>query len=392
MQRLHDACAIGIVRRGQREPRRQHARGIESRVDALQRERAANEEPRADEQQQRDRQLRDDEASAETVADAAHACAASTGLDHRLDVDARRPKRRRDAKEHRAHERDHQREEQHIRIERRLLEPGYARGSGSHQRPDPPGREADADDGRDEGEDDAFGQELPGDPRPARAEGCPHGELAGARGPACQQQVGDVAAGDEQDEADGAEKREHAPRVVADEIVERGDGREVELGRFAREGAAETLGVGAQLAERLLVGRPGLQARVDLQVVLVVHGLAFRRERDRHPQFFAVGGVGERRRHDADDVVGASVERDAASDGSGIAAEAPRPEPVAEHGDLLASGLIFLRREHAAVRRRQVEDVEVPGRDAPADQPLGVVAVGQVEARELLGGDRAERT
>ena len=109
-----------------------------------------------------------------------------------------------------------------------------------------------------------------------RAEGRADGQLAGARGTACQQQVGDVAAGDEQDEADGAEEREHAPRVVADEIVQHGDGREVELGRFAREGDAQTLGVGAQLAERLLVGRSGLQSPVDLQVVLVVHRLALR--------------------------------------------------------------------------------------------------------------------
>ena len=288
-------------------------------------------------------------------------------------------------------QRDHQREEQHRGIERRLLEPGHAGRCGGHERLDAPRREADADDGRDEREDDAFGEELPGDPRPARAEGGADGELAGARGAACQQQVGDVAAGDEEHEADRAEKREHAARVVADEIVEHGDRREVELGRLAREGAAETLGVGAQLAERLFVGRPGLQPRVDLQVVLVVHRLALGRERDRHPELFAVGGVVERRRHDADDVVGASVERDAAPDRRRIAAEPPRPEAVAEHGDLFASGLILLLREHAAVRRRQIEDAEVAGRDPAADQPLGVVAVRQVEARELLGSDGAER-
>ena len=116
----------------------------------------------------------------------------------------------------------------------------------------PQAASADADDGGDEREHDAFGEQLADDPAAAGAERCTNGELAGARGAARQQQVGDVAARDEQHEADGAEQREHPPRVVADEIVECRHG-DVKSSSAASRGKchAQSLRIRAQLAERL---------------------------------------------------------------------------------------------------------------------------------------------
>ena len=179
--------------------------------------------------------------------------------------------------------------------------------------------------------------------------------------------------------------------IVADEIVEHRRDREVQLGILPRKCHAQPRSRRAQLAERLFLGRLWLQSSIDLQVVLVVHRFALGRERDRHPEFFAIRRVVERRRHHADDVVGPFVERDLTAHDCRIATESPCPKSVAQHDDLFTPGLILLLREDAAVHGRKVEYVEVTGRDPAADHPLGIARVRQVEARELLGGNGAER-
>ena len=64
---------------------------------------------------------------------------------------------------------------------------------------------------------------------------------------------------------------------------------------------------------------------------------------------------------------------------------------MAQHDDLFTPGLILLLREDASVHGRKVEYVEVTGCDPAADHPFGIARVRQVEARELLGGNGAER-
>ena len=146
-----------------------------------------------------------------------------------------------------------------------------------------------------------------------------------------------------------------------------------------------------ELPERQFFGRPRLEPGVDLQVVLVVHRFAGGGEGDGHPQLFTVGRVVELGGHHADDVVGAAVERELASDRRAIAAEPSCPKAVAQHDDLFTPRLILLLREDAAMHGRKVEHVEVPSRDPAADHPFGIAGVRQVEARELLGGNGAER-
>ncbi len=124
--------------------------------------------------------------------------------------------------------------------------------------------------------------------------------------------------------------------------------------------------------------------------MFVVHRLALRREGDGYPQLVAVRGVVEPGGHDADDVVGPFVERDATADDTRIAAEPPHPEAMTQHDDLFSPGLIFFFREDSALRRRQVEDVEVSGRDSSANHALRVPAVSEVEAGELRCADGAE--
>ena len=89
---------------------------------------------------------------------------------------------------------------------------------------------------------------------------------------------------------------------------------EVQLSRLARERDAQPLGVGVELPQCQFFGRPRREPGVDLQVVLVVHRFAGGGEGNGHPQLFTAGRVVELGRHHADDVVGAAVERELASD------------------------------------------------------------------------------
>ena len=57
------------------------------------------------------------------------------------------------------------------------------------------------------GEQHAFRQQLPEETPPGRANGYAHGDFMGTRGPARHLQIGDVGAGDQQEESHGAEEQ-----------------------------------------------------------------------------------------------------------------------------------------------------------------------------------------
>ena len=82
--------------------------------------------------------------------------------------------------------------------------------------------EAEAEDGARAGEDQAFREQLAHDAGAACAESAAHGELLGAGGGAGQQQVGEIDAGDEQNDADrGPENDERTAQLAADVVLER---------------------------------------------------------------------------------------------------------------------------------------------------------------------------
>ena len=212
---------------------------IESGLDALKRNGAADEQARADEQHEGDGELADDQARAQPVAHAAHRGATSAFLEDRLHIGARRADRGGQAEEDGARQRDEQREPHDDRVERGLLEARHAVRRGGDERADSPGREREPRGGGDQREDEALGEELPDHPAATGAERGANRHFPGPRGPAREQQVGDVAARDEQDEADRAEQDEQALPVVADELLHQRRDREGQLRIVFREALAE---------------------------------------------------------------------------------------------------------------------------------------------------------
>ena len=81
-----------------------------------------------------------------------------------------------------------------------------------------PRRDQQARGAADQAEQQAFGQHLPQQPTPPGAERRPNRQLALPRGGARQQQVRDVGAGDQQDEAHRAEQDEQRPLDVTDDL------------------------------------------------------------------------------------------------------------------------------------------------------------------------------
>ena len=182
--------------------------------------------------------------------------------------------------------------------------------------------------------------------RTPRAEGAANRQLLLPRGRARQQQVGDVGAGDQQHETDGAEQNQQRARDIADDLLvhrhqphaepcigrilafePRGDPIHVRLRGAARDARA-------QAADDR---QPERAARLH-QLREPFRGCKWRPE-------LRFLGVGEAFRHDADHLVRHAVEHHRAPDDSGIAAKSPLPEPVREdHGELTSRRACRARR------------------------------------------------
>ena len=91
-------------------------------------------------------------------------------------------------------------------------------------------------DARDHRQHEALGEHLAGDAATPRAERRTQRQLAAPALASHQEQVGDVGAGDQQDERDGAEERDHRPSHVADDDVDEGANDDVKPRRRNRWG------------------------------------------------------------------------------------------------------------------------------------------------------------
>ena len=105
-------------------------------------------------------------------------------------------------------------------------------------------------------EQQALNEQLPNQAQPAAAERGAHGKLALPRRRAHEQQVGDVRAGDQHHEADGAHQRQnHRPDVGDEILVHRLEPQEEAGGLLDRKLLAQTRGDRVNFLLRLLDGR-----------------------------------------------------------------------------------------------------------------------------------------
>ena len=208
--------AVGDDRFRDRDAQREDPfRAHEARVDVAHRLEGADHQPRRDEQDDGERDLGDDQTVARAVTLASGARETPTFLERRREVRRHEFHDRQQAEEEPRQQRNGEREQQDEWIDPDLAGAGQAVRRVGDERPDAGICQAEADDPAREGKGEAFRQQLPGDPARARAERGVDRQFLLPRLGAHQEQIRDVGAGDQQDQADRAEEHpEHASNVA----------------------------------------------------------------------------------------------------------------------------------------------------------------------------------
>ena len=196
-------------------------------------------------------------------------------------------------------------------------------------------------------------------------------------GGARKQKIGDIGAGDEQHQADGAEQDHEGIAYVADDAV----AERLNLEPHAWTGllwviAMVLSGGNPQLRVGLFQRDAGPEKAGDVEEV--VHVVADRRKLERQPDI-RFGIADETLSDDADDRVRLIAQEERLSDDVAITGKPVLPQAVAEHHHLAAVGRIFLRGEGSPQDDRSPEETEIALGNVNAIDLLGVIA-GEIEA------------
>ena len=176
-----------------------------------------------------------------------------------------------------------------------------------------------------ERDDQALGEQLPDDGAAGGAHRGPHGQLALARAAARQQQVGDVGAGDQQQEPDGSQQQPQ-PLLgrVADEVVAEGLDTDGPPGFGRRALALDRRAEGHHARVRLGDGDAVFQPAHHVEPVVPAFQL-LGREGQRQPQLVLLVIGGTFAQH-ADDGVRLAVEPHRAPKDAAVAGKAVLPD------------------------------------------------------------------
>ena len=241
--------------------------------------------------------------------------------------------------------------------------------------------------------------------------------MGAARGSASEEQVGDVGAGDEENEAaDGEEDVEGVGVVLfhGGDADAGGDNTDVLFGEIGLDAGHPVGGHAAVIHEPLteerghartggVDGGAGAQTADDAEPCLeaVDHGVGSEEDGlliDGDPEVGGIAAEGfseEAGRSDADDGDGVVADDEGGTDDAGVGAVLLLPGAVAEHGDGRGVGLIVRGRDGAAGECAEAEGGEVIAADHFFAEGLGN-AVGLAAAHAegisagLEGGERGE--
>ena len=245
-----------------------------------------------------------------------------------------------------------------------------------------------------EGEQQAFGEELPDEAALRGAQRAPDGDLSFARHSTGEKQAGHVGATDEEEEPDGDgedPQRPLRPAVdVREQLLPEGDDpvgpAAADLRVFLLEPARERL----QLGIGILQSHAGLQARDELVPGRGAVGERERLETDLHrdPDFGRIRDVEPRGQH-ADDGVRPALQVQGTTDHVAGAAEVAMPQLVADERDGGSAGAVLVIGEEPAERGPDPQRTQIRRGDGGAVQPLGLDPAGQVEL--ALGSEPGAR-
>ena len=353
LKQQRSRLGLRVFSQRQRQSHRQHARAVDPEIHAVQRQEAPHHEAGAGQQHHRQRDLDHDQRAgpAPGARTAGAAAPAAAVFHHLVEIALRHVQRRGETEQHTGREADRAEEDEDDRIHRerhpvRLADVGGdlrvepldaempARGR-ARLRSRPAGRSPPAAAGR-----CASASRRARRARRSRATGWWRGRA----------EIGDVGAGDQQHEADGAHQREeNEPELRASGALVEGDevwlvvlvGVRVVVGEARRS----RLDLRRGLRQGDAVGEPADRlevARVALRLAQLGGNL-----RDRHPQIVVEGELHVGRHH-ANHRRGEAVDADGARQDPGIAVVAVLPEAVAQDDRGRRADLIVFRPEIAA--------------------------------------------
>jgi hypothetical protein len=230
---------------------------------------------------------------------------------------------------------------------------------------------------------------LPHQPPAAGAERGAERQLPPPRGRARELQVGDVGAGDEQDQRDEAQQDEQRLTGIPHEILAERDHRCAHAGVGSRELGRERPRDGGKVRVGLRAGHAGLeQTHGPEGGIVACEPVGVGCGRHRKPDLRRAERIRVVRRGHADHDVRAAVQHDRAADGPWIAAEAGLPGRVGEHGHegpVAFRGLVV--REQAAGDGAGAEQAKGVRRNEVADHPIGPLGARVVHG---LGPNEAD--
>ena len=213
------------------------------------------------------------------------------------------------------------------------------------------------------------------------------GELGLTSSGTRKQQVSEIHTADQEEHAHGGEQQPHRgtdrfsdipnERLHVDAQI--AVGLRILPSEIGRDGAH----LCARLRERDAWAEPGNASITKIRAIAEL----LRRVVQRFPQFVVAAEVVEFRRHDADDFSVVAVQADFAIEDTGIAAETPLPERVAQHDD--GDGAVRIEllsfREGAADQWPNAERVKQAGSRAGAADALWLVSTSQIEIGDQAG-------
>ena len=373
-----------VTHRSRPDREQQHVLPVESQFDGVEVRQRAPEQARGHDQHQRESNLRHDEDLAQP-----HATPAAAGrsgertgpnlLQRRHQIDAGSLNRRGQPEHQSGEDRKRERHAQHVPVQLRVQREVFAAvGEQEREHADAPRGEQQAEHATDRGEHHAFGQKLSNDPHPAGADAEPHSDFAPPRRRARQQQVGDVGARNQQNQARHRHQDVDRLRVSPPEAVQTraafqdpqfGNVRALAIG--CRRGLGETPELWPQHRPGLSQPHTGFEPAHDLDPVEV--RVQIRRCPDRfehHPGSHRHIEVRNRpglraeepRRRHADHREGLVVDSDGSADRQPGVSEASLAEPVAQHGDGLGPGFVIARKNQTSPGGRHAHPAEVVSR------------------------------
>ena len=383
-----------VFLRRQRQPHRQQLLGLDTDVEPVHVEEAADHQAGARQQHHRERELGDDQDARPAPGADAAASRTSALFQYFVEIGFRHVERRRQAEHDARAEADGGEEREDLRVHRELDPVGLADIlRGGVEQADANVREAESEQTAQDREQYALDEQLPHDTPPCGAERDPHGHLTRARGRAREQQVCDVGAGDQEDERDRAHQRQEyepdRPAVLA--LVERqhtGTDVLVRIGIVRPQLGGDGVHLGLCLRARHAVGHPAEGLEVAVVPLLLCKP---RHLYQRNPEVRVLWEL-EAFRHDADHNGRYLVHLHRTANHGGIAAVSSLPHAVAEDHHGSRSRTIVFREEVTPDERRLANQLERVRGNVRSLKPFGSAAfVAHVHRLPAVRGQTGER-